>query len=144
MRGTCIAVKDTIQSKLKDRDQFAEGFNMKLDAGSADVRTYSGSICSLLLAFVVLLYTYLKIDVLINKKDITIMTAINNNFFTSDDVLSYENNLNVAAAFTAYDSETEIILEPEYGELVFKHFAWGEAADGSGYVSERQTIKSTH
>lgn len=48
----------------------------------------------------------------------------------------------VAAAFTDYDSETEHILEPEYGQLVFKHFSWGEAADGSGYKSGRQNIKS--
>lgn len=59
------------------------------------------------------------------KKDVSIMQNVYENHFTPDDVVTYDNSFYVAAAFTAYDSETEIILEPEYGELVFKHFSWG-------------------
>ena len=78
MPGAC-------KDKLKDQDQFGEGFRMKLDASSDDVRTYTGSLCSLLLAFIVLMYTYLKFDVLINKKDVDILSTINDNFYTPDD-----------------------------------------------------------
>ena len=49
----------------------------------------------------------------------------------------------MAAAFTAYDSETENILDPSYGELVFNHYFWGTNADGV-YESGRKRIQSQH
>ena len=33
--------------------------------------------------------------------------------------------LNFAVAFSAYDSETEDILDPSYGSLTFNNYAWG-------------------
>ena len=88
------------------------------------------------------MFAYLKIDVLINKKDVDVMSTINDNYYTPDDVITYKNTgFNIAAAFTAYDSETEDILDPTYGELVFMHYAWGEQADGT-YANGRKRIES--
>ena len=49
--------------------------------------------------------------------------------------------LNIAAAFTAYDSETEPIDDPTIGEIVFNHYKWGKNADGSIFAG-RYKIKA--
>ena len=128
--GTCRGVKSTIESKLKDQDQFGETFHMKLDGASDDLRSILGALCSLVLFLIVLGFAYLKADVLINKKDVDILSTVNDNFFTPDDVLNYSNGFNIAASFTAFDSETEDILDPTYGEIVFMHYYWGTQEGG--------------
>lgn len=56
--------------------------------------------------------------------------------------MNYQNNwFNIAAAFTGFDSETEDILDPTYGELVFMHYYWGIQEDGN-YASGRKRIES--
>ena len=35
--------------------------------------------------------------------------------------------------FTAYDDEPNPILDPTYGELIFKYSRWGENPDGTFY-----------
>ena len=42
--------------------------------------------------------------------------------------------LNFAIAFSAYDSETEDILDPSYGNLTFTYYRWGEDADGKPWL----------
>ena len=116
-------------------------FHMKLDAGGDDVRTILGALCSFVLFLIVLLFAYLKADVLINKKDVDILSTLNDNFFTPDDVIDYKSGFNIAAAFTAYDSETEDILDPTYGEIVFMHYYWGVQEDGQ-YKAGRRRIDS--
>ena len=70
------------------------------------------------------------------------MSTINDNFYTPDDEMNYkENGFNIAAAFTGFDSETEDILDPMYGELAFMHYYWGIQADGN-YTSGKKMIKS--
>ncbi len=73
-----------------------------------------------------LLYAYQNLDFLIKKKDINILTTVNEMLFTPDDKFSYEDNgFNIAAGFTAYDGDPNPILDPTYGELVFNHYRWG-------------------
>ena len=79
--------------------------------------SYGGAICSIFLNIVVLLYAYQKVDVLINKKDVDVLSTVNDLHFSPDDVFSYENGLNLAVAFTAYDSNPEPILDPTYGTI---------------------------
>ena len=55
--------------------------------------------------------------------------------------MNYEiNGFNVAAAFTAYDNESENILDPSYGELVFNHYWWG--SEGGSFESGRRRVES--
>lgn len=141
MRKNCKSVGNTIDNKLKSQDQFGETFNMKLDAGSDDVRSILGALCSLILFIIVLGFAYLKADVLINKKDVDILSTSNDSFFTPDDVIKFSKGFNIAAAFSAFDSETEDILDPTYGEIAFMHYAWGVQEDGT-YASGRKKIES--
>ena len=88
------------------------------------------------------MYSYLKYTVLRDKKDVDILSAINDSFYDETYTLNYkENGFNIAAAFTEYDSETEDILPIEYGEIVFMHYFWGPQEDGS-YATGRRKIKS--
>ena len=51
-------------------------------------------------------------------------------YHTPDFTFSHKNNkLNIAAGFTAYDSDPEPILDPTYGELVFNQYRWGQPED---------------
>jgi len=75
---------------------------MKLDQGKDDVKSMVGSLCSIILLIVVAGYVYLKTDVLISKKDVDILSTVNDLHFTPDDVFNYENGLNFAVALTSY------------------------------------------
>ena len=97
-----------------------------------------GSLCSVLLLALVILYSYQKADILINKKDVDILSTVNEDFYSSDDTWSSKNGFNIAAAFSAYDSETEWILDPTYGSLVFNHFSWGIDENGDPFTKRQR------
>ena len=80
-------------------------------------------------------------DVFLARKDVDILSAVNDLLFTDDDIFSYKNGLNIAVAFTAYDSEESWILDETYGELVFSSYSWGPQEDGT-YLTERKRLKS--
>ena len=82
-----------------------------------------------------------KADVLIAKKDVDILSTINDSKFSADDVFDASKGFAFALAFTAYDSDPEPVLRPEYGEIVFNHYTWGPNEDGI-YVTERRKIPS--
>ena len=72
------------------------------------------------------------------RKDVDVLSTINRLAFADDEVFSYKNGLNIAVAFTAYDSEKEWILDRKYGELYFQEQAWGEKADGTFFTSSNR------
>lgn len=104
---------------------------MNLDKGKKAVDSSSGACCSLVLIFVILLYTYQKAGVLFNRKDFNVMQTVRDQAFTSDYVFSYEKGFNFAFAFTSFDNEKEWLLDPTYGEMVVKHSGWGVNSDKS-------------
>lgn len=107
---------------------------MKLDGEGKFVQTFIGSAFSLILLAIVLAYAYQKVDVWMNKKDIDIMSSLQTDHFDADYVFDYSQGLNFAFAFTAYDSETEDILDPSYGRIIFSRYAWGELENGEYFV----------
>ena len=52
-----------------------------------------------------------------------------------------DNKFNIAAAFIEFDSETEEILDPKYGKLVFQSYYWGVQEDVK-YKAGRERISS--
>ena len=74
-------------------------------------------------------FFYLKLDVLINKKDVNILSTTNRLFYNDEDEFTFANNFNVAVAFTAYDDKEEWILDPTYGTLRFVEYSWEESED---------------
>ncbi len=47
------------------------------------------------------------------------------NALSGTDIFDQSMGFYLAAAFTAYDDETEPIDDPTVGELVFNHYKWG-------------------
>ena len=109
---------------------------MRIDEGEESVNSFFGGIFSIVLLLLVIMYCIQKADVLISKKDVDILSTINDGAFSPDDIFNYSNGFAFAAAFTAYDSETENILFPEYGSLIFNQYSWG--ADENGDVFEKK------
>ena len=50
---------------------------MKIDEGEDSLRSYMGSICSIIIMVLIVMYSYQKADVLISKKDVDILSVIN-------------------------------------------------------------------
>ena len=78
---------------------------------------------------------------MVYKKNVDILTTLNEDALTSNDTFTYRNGLNIAAAFTAYDGETESILDPSYGEIAFKHMSWGEDPEDGSFFVKREKKK---
>ena len=115
---------------------------MKLDGGQSHLKSWMGSLCTLIILIVVIAYSVQKMDVLINKKDVNVLSTIHKLYFDEDYTFCYENGLNLAVAFTAYDDQQEWVLDRRYGELVFQAYTWGEDANGT-YFSKNERINST-
>ena len=108
--------KKKICSLARSQDIFGDSFNMKLDSGDESIKTLSGSLCSLLLLMVTILYASLKFDILLTKKDVRIVTAVEDMYFSDTDEFDYSDGLNIAASLWTGSEES---LDLTYGELVF-------------------------
>ena len=98
---------------------------MKLDAGVEALPSVAGVIFSVLLTIDVLGYAAQKLEILINKKDVDIMSVLKKDYFSEDQPFQYEQGLEFAEAFTAYDQETDIILDPSIGRIVYETYEFG-------------------
>ena len=78
-------------------------------------------------------------DILLNKKDVDVLTAKKDLYFSADYQFDYKDGFNVAVAFTAYDSNPDWILDSSIGEIYFNHFQWGPNEDGE-YITERKRL----
>ena len=89
---------------------------MKLDSGDESMKTLTGSLCSIFLLLVTIFYASLKFDILMAKKDIKIVTVVEDMYFSDTDEFDYSDGLNIAFGFwTGSDEE----LDPTYGEFFF-------------------------
>ena len=98
-----------------------------------------GATCTIALLLLVCAYMGQKIDILVNRSDVNIVTASLDTFFDTDYVLDYDAGLNFAFAFTAYDgSDDRPLDDPSMVEVVFNAYQWGGAAtDGGDYFAGR-------
>ena len=78
-----------------------------------------GSLFTIVSLIIVIAYTYQKIDVWIEKKDVDIMSSIMFSYIDETQVFDNSQGLNLAIAFTAFDNEEEPILDKSIGEIVF-------------------------
>ena len=77
-------------SKVKSKDQFGETYHMRIDANAVALNSWMGSLFSLILLGVMIIFTYLKADVLIQKKDVDVLSTVNDRHFTPEDKINYE------------------------------------------------------
>ena len=114
---------------------------MTIDGDIQVAKSFLGSICSLIILCLTLAYAYQKIEVLISKKDVDILSAVKELVYSDTDKFTYENGLNVAFAFTSFSNEEEWELDPAYGTLVFNSYEWGIKPDGTVFT-ERKRLPS--
>ena len=124
-----------VSHNVQSIDQFGESFRMKLDKHRHSVNSTIGSFFSFIMFVVVAAYAYQKTDVWLEKKDVDIMSSTQRQAHGTDMIFDASKGLNVAIAFTAYDNVEEYILDPSYGEIVFREYKWGEDDDGNYFVS---------
>ena len=116
---------------------FEESYSMRLTDDDGSLKSYLGSACSLFLLVLTLIYAYFKFEVLLQKSDANILSTVNDLHFTDDFVFDYSNGFRTAIAFTAYDNERDVILDPTYGELIFNAVSWGER-DGKNFFERKK------
>ena len=114
---------------------------MRLDKGSMKLSSWVGTLCSCFLFLLIGAYAVQKLDILVNKREVDLIYMTASNALTYTDKFDSSMGFNIAAAFTAYDDETEPIDDPTVGSVVFNHYKWGENSDGSLYAG-RYLIKS--
>ena len=62
---------------LKNQDTFGQWPKWKFAKGQEEIKSCCGSIISLVILILTLLYAYMKTDVLLKKKDVNILSTIN-------------------------------------------------------------------
>ena len=107
---------------------------MKLDKENSTLKTFVGSLITIIVHLVVFMYAYVQLDVWINKKDVDIMATTLNEHLPHDYIFDHEQGLNLAIAFTSYDSNPNPILDKSYGELVFNAYEWGKDENDKYFV----------
>ena len=112
--------------KLRSIDKFGQkpGYKVQYEGGGAYV-SYIGALCSLIFIMISMVFLYSKIMVLVNVSRITVISNYQVGALTYEDKYSGEDGFFIAAALTAYDSETEPMDDPRYGDLTVGYYGWG-------------------
>ena len=82
------------------QDQFGQAFKMRIESGKDTLYSKMGSLCSIMLKVILILFTIYKINILNGKKSIDIVQAVLENHFDDTHVFSHEQGLNIAVAVT--------------------------------------------
>ena len=106
---------------------------MKLEDESHVLHSYAGSLCTLLMFCVTILYALQKFIVLVERKDVDVLSTTLDSFFDEHHIFNYKNGFNIAAAFTSFNNEAEWELDPSYGSLELAAFKWGTYPNGAVY-----------
>ena len=93
---------------------------MKLDgkSGATSLPTFAGTFCSLVLLAILVSYLYLKMDTLLSKKDVDILSAVNEFYHDDEWTIRAEQGLNFAVGI-GYTP-----IDPAYASVKFYHIKW--------------------
>ena len=97
------------------QDHFSENYRLKPDTGIESLPSAAGVFFTVLLYLIVGGYAYQKLDVVINKKGVESMSIDQTNFYDDNYVFDQKQGLDLAVAFTDFDSVEENILDPSIG-----------------------------
>ena len=93
-------------------DRFGESFTMKFEGGKKELKSITGATLSILLIIVLLGYTALKVDNLLRRNQISIISAVNEDFYEDTEQVGAKQGFNFAVALGDR-------LEPRIGSFVF-------------------------
>ena len=100
---------------------------MKLDGSKIFLKSHFGSALSIVLFLTTMLFIYTKFVTIIEKNDVDIFYSLMENALDHNDRFTSEDGFFLAAALTEYDTNTEVIEDSRYGELIIEHYGWGYA-----------------
>ena len=112
-------------SKIKSIDQFGQAYRMKLNESEMKKFSFMGAMLTIMLFTMLLTFAISKLLAWKHKKDVDIMGAIVENAFDYTFKFGADKGFFVAAALTEYNSNTEVLEDSRYGELIFEHYGWG-------------------
>ena len=106
-----------------------------MDAGVGQIKTKMCASCTLIWVIIILVYAMQKIDTLIGKKEVSILSSKKELYFSETDRFTFGHGLNFAVGYTGFDSEINWSLDPRYGEIVVNSYSWGyDDVDGKPYT----------
>ena len=114
---------------------------MKLDKGIQSLTTYTGFCFTVFLTLAMVVYTLLKINVLIYKTEIDILATKLDYYYDDSFVFDQSMGLYVAVAFSGYNNKREYELDKSIGEIVYISYEWGYDEDGNTFL-KRERIPS--
>ena len=85
----------------------------------------AGGVLSLIFFVFTVMFTYSKVQVMLKKSDVKVISSVQENVFDHDYKFTAEKGLFVAAALVSFDGQKGLLEEPQYGELAFKNIGWG-------------------
>ena len=86
------------------------------------------------------MFSYTKIVTIRDKHDIDIMSAVIENGIDQEyKFTAGDHGFFVSAALIQYNSDTEVIEDAKYGELIFEHVGWGNELDLTAYYTQLET-----
>ena len=104
---------------------------MKLDQDQDTLPSKMGAVGSLFAIAVLLLYTYYKFTIMYEKRDVDILTAVQENHFGLDHIFGADQGLNIAVSvFHPFDPSTFGQLDHTYGRIRFQKVFWGPNESG--------------
>ena len=103
-------------------DRFGESFTMKFEGGKKQLKSITGAALSILLIIVLLGYTALKVDNLMRRSQVSIISAVNEDFYEDTEQIGAKQGFNFALT-------TELGLDPRIGEFVFTSVEWDLEAE---------------
>lgn len=104
---------------------------MKISKEDENLSSGCGVLLTILLTFLMLAFLYTKVLTWHFKKDVDVMGALIDHYYSETDRFNATNGFFVAAGLTNYDSNTTLTEEKRFGELVFEHYGWGNHISGS-------------
>ena len=97
---------------------------MKLDDQIRTLPTLAGLISTICVILVVSSYSMIQFEKLVLKEGEDILETTKEDFFDDTHELTFEDGINFAVGLSSFDTNTEPILDPQYGELVFIKRRW--------------------
>ena len=106
-------------------DYFGQPFFFRLPDGRKEKRTWQGLILTILVSVEILFYSSVQIAKLVSFGENTVMVSPRDNYFDSNFEFTTNDGLMLAFALTEFDENSDVIEDPDYGELKAYYNTWG-------------------
>ena len=116
---------------------------MKLDDQIRTLPTLAGLISTICVILVVSSYSMIQFEKLVLKEGEDILETTKEDFFDDTHELTFEDGINFAVGLSSFDTNTEPILDPQYGELVFLKRRW-KFSQEEGELEDHNEVINTH